>query len=71
MSRCPGTFGDCHSNGYYLVEILKQKGVRIKKTKAIFRCPVNKLFPIEYTYDTNQTDKAKVKMNKREEKVNR
>ena len=34
--------------------------VRIKKTNAILKRPVNKLFPIEYTYhDTNQTDKAR------------
>ena len=48
--------------GYYLVEILKQKGVtvRINKPNAILKRPVNKLFPNEYTYqDTNQTDKAR------------
>ena len=47
--------------GYYLVEILKQKGaiVRIKKAYAILKHPVNKLFPVEYTYhDTHQRDKA-------------
>ena len=34
--------------------------VRIKKTNAILKRPVNKLFPTEYTYhDTNQTDKAR------------
>ena len=33
---------------------------RIKKTNAILKRPVNKLFAIEYAYyDTNQTDKAK------------
>ena len=33
---------------------------RIKKTNAILKRPVNKLFAIEYVYyDTNQTDKAK------------
>ena len=32
----------------------------IKKTNAILKRPVNKLFPIESTYhDTNQTDKAR------------
>ena len=32
----------------------------IKKSNAILKRPVNKLFPIEYTYhDTNQTDKAR------------
>ena len=47
--------------GYYLVEILKQKGaiVRIKKAYAILKHPVNKLFPVEYTYhDTHQRDKV-------------
>ena len=34
--------------------------VRIAKTNAILKRPVNKLFPIENTYhDTNQTDKAR------------
>ena len=34
--------------------------VRIKKTNAILKRPVNKLFPIKYTYhDTNKTDKAR------------
>ena len=34
--------------------------VRIKKANAILKRPINKLFPIEYTYhDTNQTDKAR------------
>ena len=61
MKRCPETFEECNM-GYYLVEILKQKGetLRNKKANAILKRPVNKLFPIEYTYkDTNQTDKAK------------
>ena len=34
--------------------------VRIKKTNAILKRPINKLFPTEYTYlDTDQTDKAR------------
>ena len=34
--------------------------VRIKKTNGILKRPVNKLFPIEYTYhDTNQRDKPR------------
>ena len=34
--------------------------MRIKKAHAIFKRPVNKFFPNEYTYhDTNQTDKAR------------
>ena len=32
--------------------------VRITKTNTIFKRPVNKLFAVENTYDTNQTDKA-------------
>ena len=32
----------------------------IKKSNAILKRPVNKLFPIEYTYyDTNHTDKTR------------
>ena len=45
-----------HLDAALLVEILKQNEmvVRIKKANAILKCPVNKLFPIEYTYhDTN------------------
>ena len=60
----------CRKNlGYYLVEILKQKGaiVRIKKANATLKRPVNKLFPTEYTYpDTNQTDKAREQKLRRE-----
>ena len=34
--------------------------VRIAKTNAILKRPINKLFPIENTcHDTNQTDKAR------------
>ena len=45
-----------------VVEILKQKGllVRIKKSNATLKHPVDKLFSTEYTYhDPNQTDKAR------------
>ena len=32
---------------------------RIKKANAILKCPVNKLFSIEFSFhDTDQTDKA-------------
>ena len=35
--------------------------MRIKKTNAVLKRPLNKLFLIEYTYhETNQTDKAAV-----------
>ena len=44
--------------------------VRIKKTNAILKRPVNKLFPIEYTYhDTNQTDKAREQKSRSEAAV--
>ena len=42
--------------------IPKQKGaiVTIEKANAVLKFPVNKFFPIEYTYDTyNQTDKSR------------
>ena len=52
---------------YYLISNLPSRDseikgaiLRIAKTNAIFKRPVNKLFPTEYTYhDTNQTDKAR------------
>ena len=32
----------------------------VRDCNAIFKLPVNKLFPVEYIYhDTNQTDKAR------------
>ena len=38
---------------------IKEAIVRIKKTNAILKRPVNKLFPTEYTYhDTKETDKV-------------
>ena len=42
--------------------IPKQKGaiVTIEKANAILKFPLNKFFPIEYTYDTyNQRDKSR------------
>ena len=73
MKRSPDTFGELpQQHGYYLLEILKQKGVivRIKKANAIIKCPVNKLFPTEYTYhDSNQTDKAREQKLRREAAV--
>ena len=42
----------------------------IKKANAILKRPVNKLFPTEYTYhDTNQTDKVREQMLRREAAV--
>ena len=44
--------------------------MRIKKANAIFKRPINKLFPTEYTYhDTNQTDKAREQKLRREAAV--
>ena len=41
--------------------------MRIKKTNAILKRPVNKLYPTEYTYhDTNQADKAREQKLRRE-----
>ena len=50
-----------------VTEVLPSKDSEIKgaivinkKTNAILKRPVNKLFPIEYTYpDINQTDKVR------------
>ena len=33
--------------------------VRITKVNAVLKRPVNKLFPIENTYDNNETDKTR------------
>ena len=43
--------------------------MRIKKANGIFTHPGNKLFPTEYTYDTNQTDKAREQKLRREAAV--
>ena len=61
MKRCSDTFEGFPQWRYYLVQILRQEGAkaRIKKANAILKPPVNKLFRIEHTYGTNQTDKAR------------
>ena len=73
MKRCLGTFGELlQQQGYYLLEIPKQKEaiVRIKKANAILKRPVNKLFPTKYTYyDANKTDKAREKRLRRDATV--
>ena len=73
MKGCPDTFRELlQYQGYRLVEIRKQKGaiVRIKKANAILKRPVNKLFPIKYTYhDTNQTENAREQKLRREAAV--
>ena len=33
--------------------------MRITKVNAVLKRPVNKLFPIENTYDNNETDKTR------------
>ena len=44
--------------------------VGIAKANTILKCPVNKLFPIENTYqDTDQTDKAREQKLRREAAV--
>ena len=32
--------------------------MRNAKTNTVLKCPINKLFTVENTYDTNQIDKA-------------
>ena len=63
IERCLDIFKELPwQQGYYLVDILKQKGaiLRIKKDNSILKHSVNKLIPIQYTYhDTNQTNKAR------------
>ena len=39
-------------------EKIREAIVRIAKTNTILKHPVNKLFTVENTYDTKQTDKA-------------
>ena len=44
--------------------------MRIKKTNAILKRPVNKLFPTEYIYhDNNQTDEVRKQKLRREAAV--
>ena len=63
MKRCPGTFGELQLTGVLPSRESEVRGaiVRIAKTNAILKCPVNKLFLIENAYqDTNQTGIARI-----------
>ena len=63
MKRCPGTFGELQLTGVLPSRDSEVRGaiVRIAKTNAILKCPVNKLFLIENAYqDTNQTGIARI-----------
>ena len=59
------TLDDCHSIAI-VTQVLPRRDseikgaiVRIAKINTILKCPVNKLFTVENTYQgTNQTDKA-------------
>ena len=50
--RYPDTFGELPLTGVLPSRDSKIRGaiVRMAKTNAILKCPVNKLFPIENTY---------------------
>ena len=39
------------------------------KTNTVLKCPINKPFTVENTYDTNQTDKAREQNLRRETAV--
>ena len=55
MKRCPDIFGEFPLTGVLLSRDSEIRGaiVRIPKTKTILKHPVNKLFPIENTYQDN------------------
>ena len=69
MKRYPDTFGELP-----LTEVLPSRDseisaviVRTAKTNAIFKSPVNNLFPIENTYqEANQTPTAREQKLRRE-----
>ena len=63
VKRCPGTFGELQLTGALPSRDSEVRGaiVRIAKTNAILKRPVNKLFLIENAYqDTNQTGIARI-----------
>ena len=63
MKRCPGTFGELQLIGVLPSSDSEVRGaiVRIAKTNAILKRPVNKLFLIKNAYqDTNQTGIARI-----------
>ena len=63
MKRCPDNFGKIAIvTGVLPSRDSEIKGaiVRTKKTNAIIKLPINKLFPIEYKYHgTSQTGKPR------------
>ena len=72
MKRCPDNFGESPLTGVLTCRDSKIRGaiVRIAKTNTILKCPVNKLFTIENTYqDTNQTGTASVQNLRQESAV--
>ena len=63
MKRCPGAFGELQLTGALPSRDSEVRGaiVRIAKTNAILKRPVNKLFLTENAYqDTNQTGIARM-----------
>ena len=63
VKRCPGTFGELQLTVVLPSSDSEVRGaiVRIAKTNAILKRPVNKLFLIENAYqDTNQTGIARI-----------
>ena len=63
VKRCPGTFAELQLTGALPSRDSEVRGaiVRIAKTNAILKRPVNKLFLIENAYqDTNQTGIARI-----------
>ena len=67
--RYPETSGELPLTGILLSKDAKIRGAitRIAKTNAILKRPVNKLFPIENTYqDTNQTGMTRQQKLRRE-----
>ena len=73
MKRCTGTFGKIVIATGVLPSRdseIKETIVRNKKTNAILKRPVNKLFPAEYTqHDKNQTGKVREQKSRQEAAV--
>ena len=72
MKRCPNTFGELPLTRVLPSRDSEIRGaiVRIGKTNTILKRPVNKLFPVENTYqDTKQTGTAREQKLKQEAAV--
>ena len=72
MKRCPDTFGELSLTRVLPNTDSEIRGaiVRIARTNAILKCSINKLFPIENTYQgTNQTGTAREQKLRREAAV--